>query len=134
MCQKRSTPLMVDFVKAEHLLSIALFKFFLTFIETWGLILKRDLAKTAAMQHKVTDRRGIQYSGTVALVIALLPHSKKVPGSIPAWVAVYSGRLSHWGLSVWSLHVLPVLAWGSLHISSISTPIKNMQNAIRSCP
>ena len=54
-------------------------------------------------------------------VLALLPHSKKTLGSIPAWVPVCSGWLSRWGLSVWSLHVLPVLAC-ILRISSIRTP------------
>src|SRR4029434_951233 len=49
---------------------------------------------------------------------ALLPHSKKVMGSIPAWGAVGSGwqvlprghsaQVDYLpGLSVWSLHVLP---------------------------
>ena len=57
----------------------------------------------------------------VAQVLALLPHSKKTLGSIPAWVPVCSGWLSRWGLSVWSLHVLPVLAC-ILRISSIRTP------------
>ena len=32
--------------------------------------------------------------------LAPSPHSERVPGSIPIW-----------GLSVWSLHVLPVYAW-----------------------
>jgi len=32
--------------------------------------------------------------------LAPSPHSKRVPGSIPSW-----------GLSMWSLHVLPVYAW-----------------------
>merc|ERR1712035_185044 len=38
--------------------------------------------------------------GTVVQWLALPPHSKKVAGSILTW-----------GLSVWSLHVLPVPAW-----------------------
>jgi len=37
---------------------------------------------------------------TVVWWLAPSPHSKKVPGSTPVW-----------GLSVWSLHVLPVYAW-----------------------
>ena len=59
---------------------------------------------------------------TVAQVLALPPHSKKVMGSIPAWGAVGSGgqvlprvhsaQVGYLlGLSVWSLHVLPVPAW-----------------------
>ena len=32
--------------------------------------------------------------------LAPLPHSKRVPGLTPGW-----------GLSVWSLHVLPVYVW-----------------------
>jgi len=32
--------------------------------------------------------------------LAPLPHSERVPGSIPGWA-----------LSVWSLHVLPVYVW-----------------------
>src|SRR4029434_2039396 len=54
---------------------------------------------------------------TVAQLLALLPHSKKVMGSIPAWGAVGSGgqvltrvqsaQVGYLpGLSVWSLHVL----------------------------
>ena len=37
---------------------------------------------------------------TVVWWLAPSPHSERVPGSIPTW-----------GLSVWSLHVLPVYAW-----------------------
>src|SRR4029434_2504706 len=64
----------------------------------------------------------IQYGGTVAQLLALLalpPTSKKVMGSIPTWGTVGSGgqvlpRVNSAqvgylpGLSVWSLHVLPV--------------------------
>src|SRR4029434_1767918 len=53
-------------------------------------------------------------SGTVAQVLALPPHSKKVMGSIPAWGAVGSGGQVP-GLSVWSLHVLPVFTRGFFH-------------------
>ena len=64
--------------------------------------------------------------GTVAQVLALPPHSKKVMGSIPAWGAVGSGgqvlprvhsaQVGYLpGLSVWSLHVLPVFTRGFLH-------------------
>ena len=63
--------------------------------------------------------------GTVAQLLALLalpPHSKKDMGSIPAWAAVgsvgqvlprvHSAQVGYLpGLSVWSLHVLPVPAW-----------------------
>src|SRR4029434_10988323 len=67
------------------------------------------------------------YGGTVAQLLALPPHSKKVMGSIPTEGAVGSGgqilpRVLHSaqvgylpGLSVWSLHVLPVFTRGSLH-------------------
>ena len=59
-------------------------------------------------------------------VLALPPHSKKVMGSIPAWGAVGSGgqvlprvhsaQVGYLpGLSVWSLHVLPVFTRGFLH-------------------
>ena len=64
--------------------------------------------------------------GTVAQLLALPPHSKKVMGSIPAWGAVGSGgqvlprhngaQVGYLpGLSVWSLHVLPVFTRGFLH-------------------
>ena len=66
------------------------------------------------------------HCGTVAQLLALLPHSKKVMGSIPAWGAVGSGgqvlprvhsaQVGYLpGLSVWSLHVLPVFTRGFLH-------------------
>ena len=59
-------------------------------------------------------------------LLALLPHSKKVMGSIPAWGAVgYGGQVLPRvlsaqvgylpGLSVWTLHVLPVFTMGFLH-------------------
>ncbi|KAF7646406.1 hypothetical protein LDENG_00188220 [Lucifuga dentata] len=54
----------------------------------------------------------------VAQWSALLPHSKKVLGLIPRW-----GRQ---GLSVWSLHVLPVFAWVSSGCSSFPHHHKNM--------
>src|SRR4029434_9506827 len=58
-------------------------------------------------------------SCTVAQLLALPPHSKKVIGLIPTWGAVGSGgqvlprvhsaQVGYLpGLSVWSLHVLPV--------------------------
>ena len=47
--------------------------------------------------------------------LAPSPHSKRVPGSIPTW-----------GLSVWSLHVLPVYAWVLSRYSSYLPPSKNM--------
>ena len=47
--------------------------------------------------------------------LALLPHNKRVPGSIPGW-----------GLSVWSLHVLPVYAWVLSGYSGFLPPSKNM--------
>ena len=67
--------------------------------------------------------------GTVAQLLALLalpPHSKKVMGSIPAWAAVgsvgqvlprvHSAQVGYLpGLSVGSLHVLPVFTRGFLH-------------------
>ena len=63
--------------------------------------------------------------GTVAQVLALPPHSKKVMGLIPAWGAVgsegqvlprvHSAQVVYLpGLSVWSLHVLPVFTRGFL--------------------
>ena len=62
----------------------------------------------------------------VAQLLALPPHCKKVMGSIPALGAVGSGgqvlpRVHSAqvgyppGLSVWSLHVLPVFTRGFLH-------------------
>ena len=59
-------------------------------------------------------------------LLALPPHSKKVMGSIPTWGAVGSGgqvlprvhsaQVGYLpGLSVWSLHVLPVFTRGFLH-------------------
>ena len=44
--------------------------------------------------------------------MTVVSHSKRVPGSIPGW-----------GLSVWSLHVLPVYAWV---LSGFHPPSKNM--------
>ena len=49
---------------------------------------------------------------TVVWWLAPSPHSKRVPGSIPTW-----------GLSVWSLHVLPMYA---SVLSGYSGPSKNM--------
>jgi len=43
------------------------------------------------------------------------PHNERVPGSTPGW-----------GLSVWSLHVLPVYAWVLSRYSSFLPPSKNM--------
>ena len=72
---------------------------------------------------------GTFFGGTVPQLLALLalpPHSKKVMGSIPAWGAVgsegqvlprvHSAQVGYLpGLSVWSLHVLPVFTRGFLH-------------------
>ena len=52
---------------------------------------------------------------TVMWLSALSPHSKRVPGSTPSW-----------GLSVWSLHVLPVYMWVLSGYSSFLPPSKNM--------
>ena len=43
------------------------------------------------------------------------PHSERVPGSTPGW-----------GLTVWSLHVLPVYAWVLSGYSGFLPPSKNM--------
>ena len=48
-------------------------------------------------------------------LIAASPHSRRVPGSTP-W----------WGLTVWSLHVLPVYAWVLSGYSSFLPLSKNM--------
>jgi len=47
--------------------------------------------------------------------LASSPHSKRVPGSTPGW-----------GLSVWSLHVLPVYALVLSGYSGFLPPSKNM--------
>ena len=47
--------------------------------------------------------------------LAPSPHSERVPSSIPTW-----------GLSVWSLHVLPVYAWVLSGFSGFLPPSKNM--------
>ena len=47
--------------------------------------------------------------------LAPSPHSERVPGSIPTW-----------GLSVWSLHVLPVYAWVLSGFPGFLPPSKNM--------
>jgi len=47
--------------------------------------------------------------------LALSPHSERVPGSTPSW-----------GLSVWSLHVLPVYAWVLSEYSGFLPLSKNM--------
>ena len=83
-------------------------------------VLEGELAKASldGVTHAQTD-------GTVAQVLALPPHSKKAMGSIPAWGAVGSGgqvlpgvhsaQVGYLpGLSVWSLHVLPVFTRGFL--------------------
>ena len=77
----------------------------------------------------------------MAQSVAHSPHSKKVVGSIPAGDAVGVGGVSslrvisahtlRWGwrkgLSVWSLHVLPVFPW----VASVSCyPHKNMQRSL----
>ena len=54
---------------------------------------------------------------TVAQEVVHVPHSKKVPGSIP--------RLDR-GLSVWSLHVLPVHVWVLSRHPSFLPQSKNM--------
>ena len=71
-------------------------------------IKKNNLAFLAFSRKKLKVNHG-----TVARLLALLPHSKKVMGSIPAWGAVGSGGQLAFsaqvgylpGLSVWSLHV-----------------------------
>jgi len=52
---------------------------------------------------------------TVVWWLAPLPHSKRVPGSTPGW-----------GLSVWSLHVLPVYALVLFGYSGFLPLSKNM--------
>jgi len=52
---------------------------------------------------------------TVVWWLAPWPHSKRVPGSTPGW-----------GLSVWSLHVLPMHAWVPSGYSGFLSPSKNM--------
>ena len=47
--------------------------------------------------------------------LVLLPHTKRVPGSNPGW-----------GLSVYSLHVLPVYAWVLSRYSNFFPLSKNM--------
>ena len=47
--------------------------------------------------------------------LAPSPHSERVPGSIPTW-----------GLSVWSLHVLPLYAWVLSGYSGFLPPSKIM--------
>ena len=47
--------------------------------------------------------------------LALSPHSESVPGSTPGW-----------GLSVWSLHVLPVYVWVLSGYSGFLPLSKNM--------
>jgi len=51
----------------------------------------------------------------VAWWLALLPHSKRVPGLIPSW-----------GFSVWSLHDLPIYAWVLSRYSSFIQLSKTM--------
>ena len=52
---------------------------------------------------------------TVVWWLALSPHSERVPGSTPGW-----------GLSLWSLHVLPVYKWDLSGYSGFLPPFKNM--------
>ena len=54
---------------------------------------------------------------TVVRWLALSPHSKKVVGSYPGWP----------GLSVWSLHVLPVSVWVLSGYSGFLPPTKDMR-------
>jgi len=57
--------------------------------------------------------------------LAPLPHSERVPGSIPTW-----------GLSVWSLHVLPVCAWVLSGDSGFLPPSKKVRliSDSKNCP
>ena len=58
----------------------------------------------------------LYYGGcTVVWLLAPSPHSERVPGSIPTW-----------GLSVWSLHVLPVYVWVLSGYSGFLPLSKNM--------
>ena len=52
---------------------------------------------------------------TVVWWLALSPHGKRVPCLIPSW-----------GLSVWSLHVLPMYVWVLSGYSGFLPPSKNM--------
>src|SRR4029434_1199615 len=81
------------------------------------------------VDYVTVDHLSIIIGGTVAQLLALLalpPQSTRVMGSIPAWGAVDSGgqvlprvhsaQVGYLpGLSVWSLHVLPVFTRGFLH-------------------
>src|SRR4029434_8304282 len=81
------------------------------------------------VDYVTVDHLSIIIGGTVAQLLALLalpPQSKKVMGSIPALGAVdswgevlprlHSAQMVYLpGLSVWSLHVLPVFTRGFLH-------------------
>ena len=70
----------------------------------------------------------IRHGGTVAQVLALPPHSKKVLGSIPAWVLPRSSVL-RWAISRAFLCVVCMFSLCSQGVSSSKNPNrKNMQN------
>jgi len=68
------------------------------------------------IRYKIKLKRfNLIYGCTVVWWLAPSPHSERVPGSTPGW-----------GLSVWSLHVLPVYAWVLSEYSGFLPPSKNM--------
>ena len=63
----------------------------------------------------ILDRNNRKRGCTVVWWLAPSPHSWRVPGSTPSW-----------GLSVWSLYVLPVYAWVLSGYSGFLPPSLNM--------
>ena len=72
---------------------------------------KAKLFSTILFFHKILPCLGL-HGG---VVVSTVTSQQRVPGSIPTW-----------GLSVWSLHVLPVYAWVLSGYSGFLPPSKNM--------
>ena len=75
-----------------------------------------DTEKTFSLYYcliKVYIHETFKMNGGV--VVSTVTSQQSVPGSIPTW-----------GLSVWSLHVLPVYAWVLSGYSGFLPPSKNM--------
>ena len=67
----------------------------------------------AAVNRYYTNKLLLGLQGGV--VVSTVASQQRVPGSIPAW-----------GLSVWSLHVLPVYVWLLFGYSGFLPPSRNM--------
>ena len=60
------------------------------------------------------------------IIIILNNNNDKMHGGVVVSLTTGSGSTPGWGLSVWSLHVLPVYAWVLSRYSGFPPPSKNM--------